>query len=260
MMAGEGLTISGLHAGYPRRPVISNLDLGPLEAGTITAVIGPNAAGKSTLLLALAGLVRTSGSVVFGRVDLVALPLPVRANLLSFMPQSLPQGIALTVFESLLAALKAVPLSEDRRGDAHGQVIETLDRLGIGDLAMEPLDRLSGGQRQLVSLAQAIVRRPRILLLDEPTSALDLRHQEAVMEVVQRLAREGCLVVMVVHDLNLAGRWADRIVLMKSGAIHASGAPVTTITAGAIAEVYGVRATIRATGPTGVSVSVEGRI
>lgn len=122
---------------------------------------------------------------------------------------------------------------------------------------MEQLNRLSGGQRQLVSLAQAIVREPAILLLDEPTSALDLRHQAQVMHLVRDLAREGRLVVVVLHDLNLAARWADHIVVLSNGAVAAEGAPVAAITANILASVYGVEALVERSTLGHLQISVE---
>ena len=135
------------------------------------------------------------------------------------MPQTLPQRVALTVLEAVIAALRASPLADrDRPADERAtRAVAVLERVGIADLALEPLDHLSGGQRQLASLAQAIVREPAVLLLDEPTSALDLRHQVVVMTLVREFAAEGRIVIVVVHDLSLAARWADQVVVLEQG-------------------------------------------
>lgn len=117
-----------------------------------------------------------------------------------------------------------------------------LERIGIGSLALTPLDHLSGGERQMASLAQAVVREPALLLLDEPTSALDLRHQLVVMRLIDQLAHEGRIIVVVLHDLNLAMRWASRIVVLDHGAAAAVGTPAEAITPDVLARVYGVRA------------------
>ena len=189
----------------PRR-VLDGLTLPEMRAGELTVLAGPNAAGKSTLLRAIAQLVPHRGSTMLDGRDLARLPAVERARLLGFMPQSLPSGSSL--------------------------------------VALEPLDALSGGQRQMVSLAQAIVRDPRVLLLDEPTSALDLARQVRLLSELRRLAAEGRVVVAVLHDLALAAQWADRIVLIHGGHVRAHGAPAEVLTPALLAEVYGVEARV----------------
>jgi iron complex transport system ATP-binding protein len=254
------LMIERLSAGYPRRPVIRELTLSPIEAGQVTALVGPNAAGKSTLLLALIGLVSATGAVRLGERDLLRLSIAERATLAAFMPQVLPQGVALTVLESVIAACKASPLGELATAgqDLRRRAVAVLDRLGIADLALESLDRLSGGQRQLAGLAQALVREPQLLLLDEPTSALDLRHQVDVMTLVRALASEGRTVIVVLHDLNLAMRWADRIVVLDRGAVHAVGSAEEALTPDVIAAVYGVEARVERCSRGQLHVIVDG--
>lgn len=256
---GETLSIDRLSAGYPRRRVIDGLTLDPFPAGRITALVGPNAAGKSTLMLALSGLIRATGSVRLGPRDILAMDVAERANVVTFMPQALPQGVALSALESVMASLKASPMAslETRGTRIRERAFAALQRLSIGDIAMERLSRLSGGQRQLVSLAQAVIREPRVLLLDEPTSALDLRHQAQVMGLVRELAREGKVVVIVLHDLNLAARWADHVVVLADGAVAAQGNPATAITSGMLARVYGVKALVERSSLGHLQVSVE---
>lgn len=237
------LRVEALRVAYGRRSVIDGLDLPALLPGTLTALVGPNAAGKSTLLRGMAGVVPARGAVWFGPRDLLRLTIAERARHLAYMPQGLPGGVALTVLESLIGALRAVPM-----GAAHEtprDCLRMLDRLGIGALAMTPLDSLSGGQRQLVALAQALIRRPEVLLLDEPTSALDLRHQLSVMSLVREMVIERGLVgVVVLHDLGLAARFADRLVALHDGRIEADGPPAETLTPALLARVYGVQARI----------------
>ena len=257
--SSEALHIEQLSAGYPRRRVIDRLTLDPLPAGRITALVGPNAAGKSTLMLALAGLLGATGSARLGPRNILDMPVAERAGIATFMPQALPQGVALSALESVMASLKATPTAGV---ETHGirvreRAFAALQRLSIGDIAMEQLNRLSGGQRQLVSLAQAIVREPRVLLLDEPTSALDLRHQTQVMGLVRNLAREGKVVVIVLHDLNLAARWADHVVVLCDGAAAAQGDPDTAITPELLARVYGVEAVVERSSRGHLQISVE---
>lgn len=255
----EALHIAELSAGYSHRRVIDRLTLDPFPAGRITALVGPNAAGKSTLLLALAGLIRATGSVRLGARSVLGLSLAERAQIVTFMPQALPQGVELTALESVMASLKAAPIAglETQGIGIRTRAFGALARLSIGDIAMEPLNRLSGGQRQLVSLAQAIIRDPRVLLLDEPTSALDLRHQTQVMGLVRDLAREGKVVVIVLHDLNLAARWADHVVVLRDGAAAAQGEPAAAFTARMLADVYGVEALVERSSLGHLQVSVE---
>ena len=159
------------------------------------------------------------------------------------MPQFMPEGVELTVLESLLAALKTQTDAAPGDGTtAIDRAHALLESLGIAQLALRGLDGLSGGQRQLVSLAQAVIREPDVLLLDEPTSALDLRHQAMVMGTARRLAQQDRIVVAVLHDLSLAARWADDIVVLHRGRLHSAGTPVQTFTPAMLAEVYGVRA------------------
>ena len=235
------LEVRGLRAGYGRTTIIQGMDLGPIPAGQVTALVGPNAAGKSTLLRTLAGLVTTSaGSIRLFGEELVGAPAVRRATVVSFMPQSLPDRVGLSVLEGVLTSLRASPVEGLERKSVRARAFQALERVGIGHLALERLDHLSGGQRQLANLAQAIARDPRLVLLDEPTSALDMRYQLVVMDLMRRLADEGRVVVSVLHDLNLAVRWADRVVVIAEGSVRASGAPEDAVTAPLLREVYDV--------------------
>jgi iron complex transport system ATP-binding protein len=239
----DSVAITGLSARYARRAVIDHLTMPPVEPGQVVSLIGPNAAGKTTLLRAIAGLHAASGSLRLGEREMLGLPLAERARFITYMPQSLPQRVALTVLEAVIGALRASPvdgplLSDD---DLLARALDVIERVGISHLAMSGLDHLSGGQRQLASLAQALVRSPHVLLLDEPISALDLHYQLRVMKLVNALAREkGMIVIMVLHDLAIAARWSDRIVVLSGGKIAADGTPAEAITADVLADVYRV--------------------
>ena len=211
------------------------------------SLIGPIAAGKSTLLRGLSGLLPVSGSVRLGNRELVGLPLTEQARSVAYMPQSLPQGVALSVLETVIGALRASPVDGAAPGDdeAAERAVEVLERIGVAHLALEGLDRLSGGQKQLTGLAQALVRTPRVLLLDEPTSALDLHYQLKVLKLVRDMAAErGMVVVMVLHDLQAAAQFSDRVVLLENGRAAAVGAPDDAITPDTLAQVYQVRARV----------------
>jgi len=246
-MAAPELYIEKISAGYPRHPeVIKQVSAGPFLPGTVTALVGPNAAGKSTLLRSIAGLLKAKGNVVYNKENLLDLSLQRRAAIVSYMPQHIPQDVELTVIESLISALKVSSLDQlsSKTAAARKKAFDVLEQMDIVELALEPLNQLSGGQKQLVSLAQAVIRQPAVLLLDEPTSALDLQHQVAVMQLVRHYAAKGTIVMMVLHDINLATRWADEILVLHQGQIAAHGIPATILTAELFKTVYKVNAII----------------
>lgn len=253
-----GLRIHDVSLHYGRRPVLRGLSLPELRAGEVTVLAGPNAAGKSTLLRAIAQLAPYHGRITLDGEDLARMPIRRRARLIGVMPQALPSGSSLIVLESVIAALRAG--SDGFGAQADAQAMAVLDRLGIADLAMEPMEQLSGGQRQMVSLAQAIVRDPRVLLLDEPTSALDLARQVRLLGELRALAAEGRIVVAVLHDLAMAAQWADRIVLLHRGELHASGQPAAVLTPAMLAQVYGVSARVERCSQGRITVLIDAEI
>lgn len=236
----DGLKITNLSAGYGKHRVIMRFTAPPLPRGRITMLTGPNGCGKSTLLRGLAGLNQASGEVLLDGQPLLALPFAKRAEKVVLLPQSLPQGVHLHVLESVLAARRASGGRSDREEEA--QALALLQQLGIAHLALHYLDQLSGGQKQLVGLAQSLIRQPALLLLDEQLSALDLNHQFQVMAVVARETRRRNMVtVVVVHDLNIALRHGEQMLMLKAGELIASGEPQAVVTPENLARVYGVR-------------------
>nr|WP_313428213.1 ABC transporter ATP-binding protein [Brevundimonas diminuta] len=242
------LSISGLDAGYGGQPIISGFSLPPLTAGEVVSVVGPNGAGKSTLLRSLAGLIPAHGSIRLDEAELTRLSLADRAKRVTYMPQTLPQGVALTVLETVVASIRATPLRGAVYTDAQAaeRAYEVLQRINAEALAGQRLDRLSGGQKQLAGLAQALAREPRLLLLDEPTSALDLHYQLRVLDLAREAAAErGMTVMIVLHDLQAAARVSDRIAVMAKGRLVAFGTPDEAITPDILAEVYRVSARVQ---------------
>lgn len=255
----HGLEIRHFCAGYPRRPVIENLNLAALPRGEISVLLGPNGCGKSTLLRAIAGLGRASGELWLNGEDLMQQPFARRASQVVYLPQSLPQGVHLQVLESVIVAARA---SGGRADSGLTQrVMELLAHLGIEHLALQFLDNLSGGQKQLVGLAQSLIRKPDLLLLDEPLSALDLNYQFHVMDLVAReTQRRKIVTLVVVHDINIALHHARHVIMLKSGRLIESGTPEAVITRENLAEVYGVRGRIERCSRGRAQVLIDGLI
>lgn len=238
-----GLRVQGLRMRYGAQTVLQGLSLPLLSPGQVHALIGPNAAGKSTLLRGLAGLQAAQGQVWLDGEDISDWAPARRAQRLVYLPQSLPTRTGLAVFEAVLSA--AMAGRRGRSADALTQVESVLQRLDLIGLASRPLVSLSGGQRQLVGLAQALVRRPRVLLLDEPTSALDLYHQHLVLERVRQEARDQNMAVLtVLHDLPLALARADQVLVLDQGRLLAAGPPPQVIDPALLARVYRVDAVV----------------
>ncbi len=260
-MAEKSLYIKSISAGYAGKPaIISNLTTHAFNPGVITALVGPNAAGKSTLLKSIAGLIPARGEVLIHKKNILKLPLQAKAGIISYMPQYLPFDVSLTVIESLITSLKVSPLDHisSNTPAVRNYAFDMLEKMDIMHLAMEPLDQLSGGQRQLVSLAQAVIRNPEVLLLDEPTSALDLQHQVSVMKWVQDYAAKGKIVLMVLHDINMAIRWADEVLVLHEGRVYKHDKPTEVFNEGLLKEVYKVDATVEYTSSGYLQVRVEG--
>lgn len=255
--ADGSLTVRGLSAGYGGRIVIDGLTLPPLRRGRLVALVGPNAAGKSTLLRAMAKLIHAQGEIRLGDRDLLTMRPAERAAMVGFMPQSLPNDVSLTVLETVIAALKVTGATEVET-PVEAQALDVLARLGVSYLASKPLDKLSGGQKQVASLAQAIACKPTLLLLDEPTSALDLARQFFVMRVIKDYAAAGAVVVAVLHDLALAAQWADEMVVMADAVLHSAGPPEDIVTPKMLAEVYRIAARVERCSRNRIQIMVDG--
>lgn len=250
------LRVSGLEVNYGSNIAIRDVSIAGLAPGSVNALLGPNGSGKSTLLKALAGLVSPQkGAVRLGRHDLTQASVAQRAGHVVYVPQSLPDAVHLRVIESVLVAANVGKTSNTSHHDAYAM----LQRLGIAALALRYLDELSGGQKQLVGLAQALIRRPRVLLLDEPLSALDLNYQFHVMQLLQHETRQHQLITIVaLHDLNVALRHTDYALMLCAGSLHAWGPPETVIQADNLSSIYGVDARVEACSQNLLHVIVDG--
>jgi iron complex transport system ATP-binding protein len=226
--------------------VVDDLDFA-VPDGEITAIVGPNACGKSTLLRALARLLRPSaGAVVLDGSQIHRLPTKEVARRLGLLPQSpvAPEGILVADLVARGRTPHQKLLQQWSRADEIA-VRDALAATATMHLAERPVDELSGGQRQRVWIAMAIAQQTDLLLLDEPTTFLDIAHQVEVLDLTAELNREqGRTVVVVLHDLNLACRYAHTVVAMRDGAIVAAGAPSTVVTADLVQMVFGLESLV----------------
>jgi iron complex transport system ATP-binding protein len=240
-LRAENLTLA-----YDKVPVVEGLDLEVL-AGKVTAVVGANACGKSTLLRGLARLLKPrGGSVLLDGESISRMPTRAVARRIGLLPQAPVAPDGLTVED--LVGRGRYPhqglLSQWSREDRE-QVDWALEATGTKDLRERPVDELSGGQRQRAWVAMALAQDTEALLLDEPTTYLDLAHQVEMLDLLEELnERDGRTIVLVLHDLNQASRYAHRIVAMAGGRIHSQGPPGEIVTAEMVQTVYGIEAEI----------------
>ena len=249
----EGLTVT-----LDRHVVVRDVGLTVAEGEWVT-LIGPNGAGKSTVLRALAGLVRAEGRVEVLGAEIGSLGRRERARRVALVPQTpaVPPGLPVADYVLLGRTPHLGPLSQEGPGDlvATERALAVLD---LGGLAGRHLDTLSGGECQRAFLARALAQAPAVLLLDEPTTSLDLGHQQDFLELVDRLRREtGLTVVSTMHDLTLAGQYADRLLLLDGGRVLATGTPEAVLDEDLLARTYG--ASVRVSVQSGVLVVVPTR-
>ena len=244
------LELKRVSAGYGRTTAITDIDL-TVRSGEVIGLIGPNGSGKSTLLKCVANIVRPrAGSVVVDGRDLREIPARQVARRIAYIPQAAGAATHLTVLDAVelgRAPHAGIILRERDRE----QVREVLRIMKLERFAFRRLGELSGGERQLVLIARALVQEAELILLDEPTSALDLRHQLEVSDLISTFRRErGMAFIVAMHDLNLVQRFADRMHVLSRGKTAAAGPPGTTLTAAVLRSVYEVHAEVRRHGDT----------
>jgi len=231
------LALKDVGATYGRTTVLSKVGMDTLRGGSMTAVIGPNAAGKSTLFKRIASLVSGPGLVQLSETER-------GPRTICYMPQDTGANTVLTVYESILLSAKqggGWRVSDDELFE----IDAILNALNIHHLAFRGLGELSGGQRQLVALAQALARKPEVLLMDEPTSALDLNRQIEVLGFISDLAKKsGMIVLIALHDLNHALRYCAHTLVIAGGEMIVSGETRSVITTAMLRDVYRIEARI----------------
>lgn len=242
------LSIDSLCAGYGRTQILQDVTVPDIKGGSFVGLIGPNASGKSTLFKTLAGLIQPSaGQIRIHGTDVTHLRRRDRAQQVAYMPQAFGCNALLTVFESVLLALKQTT-GWRVNGDDLDRVSDTLAALNLSHLATRGIADLSGGQAQMVAVAQTIVRAPQVILLDEPTSALDLHHQLSILSSIRaEMQRKQPAVMAALHDLNLAAKFCDRLVLLRQGVVQADGPPETILALPEIGRSYHVETDLERT-------------
>ncbi|WP_166415570.1 ABC transporter ATP-binding protein [Cochlodiniinecator piscidefendens] len=235
------LSLNQLVAGYGPRTILSDVSIPDIKPGCFVGLIGPNASGKSTLFKTMCGLVAArSGEVWLNGEDITNMRRQDRAKHIAYMPQAFGCNALLSVFESVLLALKQTT-GWRVKSENLDQVAKTLADLNLGHLADRGIADLSGGQAQMVAVAQTLVRQPEVILLDEPTSALDLHHQLSIMNSIKlETTRRKPVVMAALHDLNLAAKFCDRLVLLRDGQILADGPADRVLAMPEIGETYKV--------------------
>jgi len=251
------LEVANLSVGKAGKTILSGIGF-TAPRGQVTGLIGPNGAGKSTLLAALLGLTPSGGHVRFGGADLLAMARRERAQLAAFVEQSANTEERLSVSD--VVALGRIPfqsaLASANGAEDRAIVAAALAETGMTAFAARRFDTLSGGEQQRVHIARALAQTPRLLLLDEPTSHLDISAQLQLLALLRRKAAGGATILLALHDLNLAARFCDHLIVLKAGALAAEGAPTRVLDPALLRHVYGVRARLLHDGFAGHPVIV----
>jgi iron complex transport system ATP-binding protein len=238
------LKVNNLSFDYHGNEVLKEIEL-ELDLGEMLSVVGPNGSGKSTLLKCINHILKTKkNTVLIDGKDSCNLDLKELSKIMGYVPQNSTSTFPFTVFDVVLMGRK--PYIHWNIGERDNEIVaEMLDFLGIGHLAMRHFDELSGGEQQKVIVARALAQQPKLLLLDEPTSSLDIKHQLEILSMLRSLTRsKERSVIVSMHDLNLASRFSDRMLMIKKGCIYAVGTPEEVITEQNIEAVYGIKANV----------------
>ena len=254
----SSLSVKDLRVAVGGRVILDGISLS-LQPGQITVIVGPNGAGKSTLASTLAGLLKpASGRAFLDEQPLMALPPRERARRIAFLPQ-IPE-IAWPITVGTLVGLGRTPfIGSTGPGLAdEAATLRAMEKTGIADLSERLVPTLSGGERARVLMARALAGEPEWLIADEPLTGLDPAHQLDAADLLRTLTRDGPGVVLTLHDLTLALRLADRVIVLAGGAIMGDGRPAEALTPDILGRVFGITARIEETS-AGLLVDVHGR-
>lgn len=239
------LKVNNVEFAYNSVPVLENVSM-ELNRAEVLGIVGPNGTGKSTLIRCIDQILNPKrGSILLDEQEIKKMTRMEIARKIGYVPQSMEGVFPASVIDTVLMGRRPYLGWKSSKEDLDC-VLEVLELLGMMEFAMRDVNEISGGQQQKVLIARALAQKADILLLDEPTSNLDIRHQLEVMEIMKNIVKNrGISVIMAVHDLNLASRYADRVIMMKEGKIFAAGNPASVLTVENIKEVYGVRALVK---------------
>lgn len=238
------LVVDDCSFSYSSQLVLDQISM-QISKGEVVSIVGPNGSGKSTLLRCICRVLQPKGGVVYlNNQDVAHLKPRELARLLGYVPQSGAEVFPLTVYEAVLLGRK--PYLSWGVGPKDREIVDRILRfMKIDEFALKYINEMSGGEKQRVLIARALAQEPEVLLLDEPTSNLDIKHQLEVLGLLQKFAREGGMtVIMVLHDLNLASRFSQKLVLISEGKVFASGPPAAVLNPANISAVYGVEADV----------------
>jgi len=238
------LAISDLSFGYNGSATLEDVFL-EVGTGEMVSLVGPNGAGKSTLIKCIDRILKPQkGTMLIDGKEASRMASKDYSRMMGYVPQSTTEVFPYTVFDIVLMGRRPHIGWRVSRRDVR-VVARTLKFMGIEEFAGRYFDELSGGEKQKIAMARAIVQEPEILLLDEPTSNLDIKHQLEVMRTVRLLVQKGGIsAIMAMHDLNLASRFSDKIVMLKDGRVFETGRPESVLIPENIEKVYGVRAEV----------------
>ncbi len=237
------LELKNVSFSYGNKAVLENINI-TIESRELLSIVGPNGSGKTTLLKCINKVLKPRGKILIDGVDLRELTLEEVAKIIAYVPQTIQHSFPVTVFDVVLLGRRPYlnwgPSAKDIE-----TVAKVLSSIELENLALRNFNELSGGEKQKVIIARALAQQPKILLLDEPTSNLDIKHQIKVLNMVRKIAKnKGLIVIMAIHDLNLASRFSDKFCFIKDGRIYDFGEPEKVITQENIKAVYGVNTLI----------------